>query len=177
MATKFPVAQVYSWCHEHSWTDPFWQEGCFWAFPPNAVMPLPIPINLCGSQLPLPDEDVPQLRLSTEPDSKSGLLKWGQKQLDNTSAWILFTLGILLLAVSDPQFPGSLVGLPPITQGYPNAQLLVFAVFVYQACLWCRAISRGKELSAELRCEKALFTLKFLTLLEIIQALGGSFPH
>lgn len=39
-----PVSsKVKSWCFKHGWSDPFWHEDHFWAFPPNAVMPLPVP--------------------------------------------------------------------------------------------------------------------------------------
>lgn len=29
-----------NWCEQQGWTDLFVQEGCFWAFPPCAVLPL-----------------------------------------------------------------------------------------------------------------------------------------
>ena len=32
------------WCKVHGWTDLFFQEGKWYAFPPNAVIPKPIPI-------------------------------------------------------------------------------------------------------------------------------------
>lgn len=35
---------VEDWCHKNGWTELFIQRrNEFWAFPPNAVMPLPIP--------------------------------------------------------------------------------------------------------------------------------------
>lgn len=35
---------IEEWCHENGWTELFLQRrNEFWAFPPNAVMPLPIP--------------------------------------------------------------------------------------------------------------------------------------
>jgi len=33
------------WCQENGWTDWFVQQSRYWAFPPNAVMPLPIPMQ------------------------------------------------------------------------------------------------------------------------------------
>lgn len=32
-----------NYCTEHGWTDPFVNEGRYWAFPPHAVIPLPVP--------------------------------------------------------------------------------------------------------------------------------------
>ena len=32
------------WCHVHGWTDLFFQDGKWYEFPPNAVIPQPIPI-------------------------------------------------------------------------------------------------------------------------------------
>jgi hypothetical protein len=38
---------VKDWCNENGWTDLFVQERHeYWAFPPNAVMPLPIPAHV-----------------------------------------------------------------------------------------------------------------------------------
>lgn len=34
---------IYDWCEANGWTEPFWVEGQWWAFPPQAVMPLPLP--------------------------------------------------------------------------------------------------------------------------------------
>lgn len=34
---------VQEWCNENGWTDLFKERFEYWAFPPNAVMPLPIP--------------------------------------------------------------------------------------------------------------------------------------
>ncbi|PSB15079.1 hypothetical protein C7B76_14525 [filamentous cyanobacterium CCP2] len=35
---------IQDWCEENGWSDPFLRERReYWAFPPNAVMPLPIP--------------------------------------------------------------------------------------------------------------------------------------
>ncbi len=31
------------WCQDNGWTDLFWESPDYWAFPPNGVMPLPIP--------------------------------------------------------------------------------------------------------------------------------------
>lgn len=31
------------WCSHQGWSDLVWHQGCFWAFPPGAVMPLPVP--------------------------------------------------------------------------------------------------------------------------------------
>lgn len=40
---------VSDWCTTNGYTDPFLQEGCWWAFPPNGVMPLPLEIRALGS--------------------------------------------------------------------------------------------------------------------------------
>jgi hypothetical protein len=34
---------IADWCQEHGWTDWFLQQRRYWAFPPHAVMPTPIP--------------------------------------------------------------------------------------------------------------------------------------
>lgn len=36
---------VQEWCDTHGWTDLFRERLDYWAFPPNAVMPLPIPMQ------------------------------------------------------------------------------------------------------------------------------------
>ena len=33
------------WCEENGWTEPFYQGGKWYAFPPGGVMPLPIPTS------------------------------------------------------------------------------------------------------------------------------------
>lgn len=34
---------IKEWCQENGWTDLFINRSDYWAFPPNGVMPLPIP--------------------------------------------------------------------------------------------------------------------------------------
>ncbi len=34
---------VLGWCQENGWTDVFVDHSRYWAFPPGAVMPLPVP--------------------------------------------------------------------------------------------------------------------------------------
>lgn len=34
---------VLDWCQQHGWTDLFVDHYRYWAFPPGAVMPLPVP--------------------------------------------------------------------------------------------------------------------------------------
>jgi hypothetical protein len=34
---------IADWCQAHGWTDWFSQQRGYWAFPPHAVMPTPIP--------------------------------------------------------------------------------------------------------------------------------------
>ncbi|MGG6293088.1 hypothetical protein ACQ4M4_01590 [Leptolyngbya sp. AN02str] len=40
---KFCFEWIQEWCEENGWTDPFQESKQYWAFPPFAVMPLPIP--------------------------------------------------------------------------------------------------------------------------------------
>jgi hypothetical protein len=40
---KVPYDYLQRWCQEHGWTDLFMDQCQFWAFPPGAVLPLPIP--------------------------------------------------------------------------------------------------------------------------------------
>ena len=37
--------QVRQWCEKNNWTDLFIHENKFYAFPPHAVIPLPVPIE------------------------------------------------------------------------------------------------------------------------------------
>lgn len=36
---------IQQWCHEHGWTDLFVEQRQFWAFPPGAVLPMPVPVH------------------------------------------------------------------------------------------------------------------------------------
>ena len=40
---KLIEKQIQKWCKKNGWTDYFVQNGQFYGFPPEAVMPLPIP--------------------------------------------------------------------------------------------------------------------------------------
>lgn len=42
--------QIKTWCETSGWTDFFFQEGQFYAFPPGAVMPLPVPTAAIESE-------------------------------------------------------------------------------------------------------------------------------
>ncbi len=37
---------IQDWCQENGWTDWFRERSIYWAFPPNAVMPTPIPTTV-----------------------------------------------------------------------------------------------------------------------------------
>lgn len=37
---------ITDWCEEHGWTDVFVECRQFWAFPPGAVLPQPIPLDV-----------------------------------------------------------------------------------------------------------------------------------
>jgi hypothetical protein len=37
---------ITDWCMEHGWTDWFHEQRAYWAFPPHAVMPTPIPTQV-----------------------------------------------------------------------------------------------------------------------------------
>lgn len=37
--------RIRQWCIDNNWTDLFFHENKFYAFPPNAVIPLPVPIE------------------------------------------------------------------------------------------------------------------------------------
>ena len=34
---------IEDWCNDNGWTDWFIERSMYWGFPPNAVMPMPIP--------------------------------------------------------------------------------------------------------------------------------------
>jgi hypothetical protein len=36
---------IAEWCSENGWTDWFQEQRRYWAFPPHAVLPVPIPTN------------------------------------------------------------------------------------------------------------------------------------
>ncbi|MBD2464301.1 hypothetical protein H6G89_25180 [Oscillatoria sp. FACHB-1407] len=40
---KYCKAWIQEWCQENGWTDLFLERRDYWAFPPHAVMPMPIP--------------------------------------------------------------------------------------------------------------------------------------
>ncbi len=40
---KFRFEWIQEWCESNGWSDPFCESQGYWAFPPCAVMPLPIP--------------------------------------------------------------------------------------------------------------------------------------
>ncbi|HIK55466.1 MAG TPA: hypothetical protein IGS37_09940 [Synechococcales cyanobacterium M55_K2018_004] len=40
---KYCKEWIQEWCQENGWTDLFRERKDYWAFPPHAVMPLPIP--------------------------------------------------------------------------------------------------------------------------------------
>lgn len=40
---KYAHQWIQDWCNEHGWTDVFLERYRYWAFPPGAVMPQPIP--------------------------------------------------------------------------------------------------------------------------------------
>jgi hypothetical protein len=37
---------ITDWCTSNGWTDWFREQSSYWAFPPNAVMPVPIPSSV-----------------------------------------------------------------------------------------------------------------------------------
>jgi hypothetical protein len=37
---------IEEWCQDNGWTDWFLECSRYWAFPPNAVMPVPIPVQV-----------------------------------------------------------------------------------------------------------------------------------
>lgn len=49
MANRYPCKIAYDlieqWCQTNGWTDIFFEHYRYWAFPPHAVMPLPVPIQ------------------------------------------------------------------------------------------------------------------------------------
>jgi hypothetical protein len=40
---------IADWCEENGWTDWFQEQSSYWAFPPQAVMPTPIPMQVLKS--------------------------------------------------------------------------------------------------------------------------------
>jgi hypothetical protein len=40
---KYCKVWIQEWCNENGWTDLFIERRDYWAFPPHAVMPMPIP--------------------------------------------------------------------------------------------------------------------------------------
>jgi len=47
MMNHYSYSWIEEWCRENGWTELFVpQKNDYWAFPPNAVMPLPIPAQV-----------------------------------------------------------------------------------------------------------------------------------
>jgi len=42
----FAAQWIDEWCQKSGWTDWFFECSQYWAFPPNAVMPMPIPTQV-----------------------------------------------------------------------------------------------------------------------------------
>lgn len=42
----FSALWIEEWCQENGWSDWFLECSRYWAFPPNAVMPVPIPTQV-----------------------------------------------------------------------------------------------------------------------------------
>lgn len=45
----YALQWIEDWCHDNGWTDLFQECSLYWAFPPNAVMPVPIPTDVLRS--------------------------------------------------------------------------------------------------------------------------------
>jgi hypothetical protein len=44
---RYCITWIEDWCHSNGWTDLFTvKKNEYWAFPPQAVMPLPIPLEV-----------------------------------------------------------------------------------------------------------------------------------
>ncbi|AZB71685.1 hypothetical protein [Synechococcus elongatus] len=43
---RYPPQWIVDWCQEHGWTDLFVECRQYWAFPPGAVLPQPIPAEV-----------------------------------------------------------------------------------------------------------------------------------
>ena len=49
MSRYIPVTEYFRkkrWCNQNGWTDPFYQDGSWYAFPPRAVIPQEIPMKI-----------------------------------------------------------------------------------------------------------------------------------
>lgn len=139
----------------------------------QAVRPYPIPakVELRYYQR-LPDGDVEYLPRPARPISMAVRRKsWLQHLFAVLYAtpWMPVFLGVVLLAVSDPLFPGSLPGLRPIPQGVDASVGVCLALMVYHLTLWLLALGRGDSKSAGQRSDVTLVTLAVLTLLLIIR--------
>lgn len=45
----YALQWIEDWCQDNGWTDLFQECSLYWAFPPNAVMPVPIPADVLRS--------------------------------------------------------------------------------------------------------------------------------
>lgn len=43
MTNSYSFEWIKEWCQENGWTDLFLERRSYWAFPPGAVMPVPVP--------------------------------------------------------------------------------------------------------------------------------------
>ena len=46
---KYQVEWIQEWCASNGWTDLFVERYHYWAFPPGAVIPQPIPLSVMDS--------------------------------------------------------------------------------------------------------------------------------
>jgi hypothetical protein len=46
MMKHYSPEWIEEWCLDNGWTGWFWECSHFWAFPPNALMPVPIPTQV-----------------------------------------------------------------------------------------------------------------------------------
>lgn len=95
--------------------------------------------------------------------------------LNSITGKTLFILGVVWLAVSDPQFPGALPGLPHIPRGYEYAQNLCIFIMVYQTSDWALAIKQGEFAFTKHMFNHIRFSLLLILFLLCLMAWGGKY--
>ncbi len=83
---KYCKAWIEEWCRDNGWTDPFKERKSYWAFPPHAVMPLPIPTQ---------DLQVLKARKGMSP----------QERLWCAAAWVAAVTGAALVYLLESPMP------------------------------------------------------------------------
>jgi hypothetical protein len=102
---QYAYAWVLRWCAENGWTDLFMERYRYWAFPPGAVMPQPIPaqvLQCLHDQHGASPIEQRWYGLIVAASALAGLLScWAQSPLPLIAAFALCSLAVAYLDEDD----------------------------------------------------------------------------